>query len=77
MPETIEHRVIRSKSRAPKRLLIEELDNNSPALLEDAALVPEHIHFPQSIRLIRSETTSLPKFVNCFMPKVICPLRHY
>lgn len=76
MAETIEHRIIRSKSHGAKRPLIVELDDDPP-VLDNSTLLPEHIHFPQSSQHFPCQATSLPTFVNCIMPKVMCPRRHY
>lgn len=73
MAETIEHRIIRSKSQP----LITEMGEKVATELSDRNLLPEHHYIPRPPRHLMCEPTSLPEFLTEVLPKVESTRRHY
>lgn len=77
MPETIEHRIIRSK----KKTLIEEIDSleviDEKSVNLPSSLTLGHHHVPRPPRRLSCKPTSLPPYLTCFMPKAQCASRKY
>lgn len=78
MAETIEHRIIRSKSDKQMKSapLIEEI-NDKIAKKEECNLLPEHHYIPRPPRHLKCESTSLPAFITELAPKVQSTRRKY
>lgn len=78
MAETIEHRIIRSKSAklGKSTPLITEMGDNS-ANVNERNLLPEHHYIPRPPRHMLCEPTSLPEFITECLPKVQSTRRHY
>lgn len=78
MAETIEHRIIRSKSVKSKKSqpLITEIGNKVTELNE-RNLLPEHHYIPRPPRHLLYEPTSLPEFITGALPKVQSTRPHY
>ncbi|XP_055326656.1 chromatin-remodeling ATPase INO80 isoform X2 [Sitodiplosis mosellana] len=78
MAETIEHRIIRSKSHKKMKSepLIEEI-NEKVSKKEDCNILPEHHYIPRPPRHLICEPTALPAFVADLAPKVQSTRRKY
>lgn len=78
MAETIEHRIIRSKSvkSMKSQPLITEIGDKATELSE-RNLLPEHHYIPRPPRHLMCEPTSLPEFITEILPKVQSTRRHY
>lgn len=78
MAETIEHRIIRSKSHKQMKSepLIQEI-NEKVSKKEDCNLLPEHHYIPRPPRHLLCEPTSLPAFIADLAPKVQSTRRKY
>lgn len=78
MAETIEHRIIRSKSNKPVKSepLIEEIGEKSSDL-SDCNLLPERYFIPRPPRHLTCEPTSLPEFITELSPKVQSTRRQF
>lgn len=78
MAETIEHRIIRSKSvkLVKSEPLITEIREKVTELNEHN-LLPEHHYIPRPPRHLFYEATSLPEFITGSLPKVQSTRRHY
>lgn len=78
MAETIEHRIIRSKSNKPVKSepLIEEIGENT-SKLNDCNLLPERYYIPRPPRHLTCESTSLPEFITSYSPKVQSTRRQF
>lgn len=78
MAETIEHRIIRSKSAnfLKSEPLITEIGVNVTNLNE-RNLLPEHHYIPRPPRHLLCEPTSLPEFITGVLPKVQSTRRYY
>lgn len=78
MSETIDHRIIRSKSYVPVKTepLIQEIEEKSTKI-DTNNLWPEHHYFPRPPRYLDYEPTSLPAFVTALAPKVQSTRRRY
>lgn len=78
MPETLEHRVIRSKSvnsfedniEIKEEIELLSLDAPKPDKLK--AILPEHKHNERPPRLFVCQPVSLPSFLYCIGQKVTC-----
>lgn len=72
MAETIEHRIIRSKSQATaiNRAALIEIIGESPSETDCSKLVAEHHYIPRPPRHLKCESTSLPHFLTGVAPKV-------
>lgn len=81
MPETIEHRIIRSKAiniDLVKNEPISEIDVekiNSQGKEQNAILLPEYFHIPGPAQCREYQPTILPNFLNELTPKVKCSRR--
>lgn len=78
MAETIEHRIIRSKSQTStqnRAALIEEIDDR-PTETKCSALVAEQHYIPRPPRHLKCEQTHLPGFLTDLSPKVRCTRRN-
>lgn len=80
MPETIEHRIIRSKSintdlvkTEPSELDVTKID--SPESEKTTILLPEHFHIPGPMQVRQFQATILPEFLYGLSPKVNCSRR--
>lgn len=72
MPETIEHRVTRSKLT-----MIEEINIDRQSKTDDANLVPEFKYIPRPPKYIKCQPHSLPSFIINAIPKVQSTSRNY
>lgn len=79
MAETIEHRIIRSKSNKPVKIepLIEEIDEKPSNTDKSCNLLPEQYYIPRPPRYLKCEPTSLPTFITSLAPKVQSTRRKY
>lgn len=78
MTETMEHRIIRSKTKQIKieRPLIEELQSSdAPIVTEGGNLLNEHHHIARPARRLPCEASSLPTFLFGLGPRVQCNTR--
>lgn len=78
MPETMEHRMIRSKTKQMKieQPLIEELPASGRSKMADGGnLLNEHNHISRAPRHLPCEPSSLPTFLYGLGPKVQCNTR--
>lgn len=78
MPETLEHRVIRSKGAEVPDDKIEmkdelEMTSLGPSKLDEIKdILPEHQHRARPTRSFLCQPTSLPSFLYCIGQKVTC-----
>lgn len=81
MPETIEHRIIRSKSLNEDVVRTEDSSELSVETISAAGkektayLLPEHFHIPQPPQTRPYQPTKMPDFLFGIAPKVQCSRR--
>lgn len=79
MAETIEHRIIRSKTQLTtlnREALIEEI-GDIPSESDCRNIAAEHHYIPRPPRHLKCEPTYLPRFITAPAPKVQCTRRNY
>lgn len=82
MAETMEHRVIRSKSKAIdiqpiSDEITENVTNIDTKSKCNSDLLLEHHHIPRPPRHLHCKASTLPSFLHGFVPKVQCNSRKY
>lgn len=82
MPETIEHRIIRSKSINIDLVKTEPSDiddtiTSSKSTDKNVVLLPEHFHLPGATYYRQYQPTKLPEFLYGLSPKVQCSRRKF
>lgn len=77
MAESIDHRIIRSKSKTTNRAALIEEITDSPLGTDCSNLAAEHHYIPRPPRHLKNESTHLPKFLTGLVPKVQSTRRNF